>query len=265
MRYLTATLERARVPLGVPRRRLARVRAAAAAQARRPARLARPRTRARVLFADDAGEPASPRRDRRRLRLLLDRGHPRPRLGRRRRPDAQGRFDDRHPVAARDPHARRRGIVLPEIRDAERLQGFDADWTAPGRRRRASRRASAGSSSATPSASRSRSGSASVCARPGELTTSRETSPSEGTVPGRTPPGVATDAPYSGRTSRTSPSSQPRQPLARLPRLHAHTALGACDRGLPRTHGAKRAATSRTGSSTTSRRTSTRMRGRVAA
>ena len=85
------------------------------------------------------------------VRLLLDRGHPRSRAGGRQRPHAQGRLDDRDP----SPPAiwiRGEGLFTPDLRDAERLQGFPADWTAPaeGEGRRAER---AGSSSATPSAS----------------------------------------------------------------------------------------------------------------
>ena len=85
------------------------------------------------------------------MRLLLDRRHAWTGLGRQRRADAQGRLVPRHPSppAVRMPSGE---IVTPGIIDAERLQGFDPDWTLPSVKRPGVRPDIDGSSSAMPSA-----------------------------------------------------------------------------------------------------------------
>ncbi len=65
-----------------------------------------------------------------RVRFLLDRRYEGARLGDRCRSHAEGRVHRRYPLPAaiRFPNG---FIGVPEIRDAERLQGFEVDWTAP--------------------------------------------------------------------------------------------------------------------------------------
>ena len=66
-----------------------------------------------ILFHGDRGRAGDARLSRSRLRVLLDRGHSRSRLGGRRRTDAEGRVDDRDPVAASDLDAGRADRAPP--------------------------------------------------------------------------------------------------------------------------------------------------------
>ena len=131
MRYLTDVARASSVPLGLPRRRRARVRAPAAAQARGAARLARPTTRARSCSPTTRASPTKPD---------ADRTSPAASTGPRASAGSAGRSTpSRRSRAARRSASRRRprsdcptaASSLPDIRDAERLQGFDADWTLP--------------------------------------------------------------------------------------------------------------------------------------
>ena len=128
MDYLTQELERERYSLGVPRRRRSRLRAAAAPAACRAAGVSK-----RGPSRSCSSEPRGTRIGRRRRPSLRASTGPRASVvsaGPSTPSPPERRLDHRYPLAARDPHARR-GVVLPEIRDAERLQGFDADWTRP--------------------------------------------------------------------------------------------------------------------------------------
>ena len=111
-------------------------------------------TRAACCSPTTRASPAADRYDDDVLRLLLDRGPARARLGAGRRPDAQGRLDDRHPVAARrsgrPATSSAGGSSLPRSRTRRRMQGFPRGWTDARRSGQQPQAARAGSSSATP-------------------------------------------------------------------------------------------------------------------
>ena len=213
-RYLVDELEALGLPLGLPRRRLPLHRRAAAPAASDPAGIGRPSTR------DRCSSPTTPasardRPRRRRLRLLLDRGARRPRLGAGRRPDAQGRLDHRHPLAARHLDPGRRSAAASSrrlIEDAEEMQGFERGWTDVAGVS-AERRAVAGSSSATPSRLGVAEWVAGRIADPGRPGRRPRRPAVEGTG-GRLPPGERTEAP-AGRRSRSSRAHAPYEHLPR--------------------------------------------------
>ena len=118
----------AQVALGLPSGRLPGVRGTATASTSRLAGLS-DRGPTTCLVRRRGGCPAGPRERGLRVRLRLDRGSPWTGLGRRRGADPEGWLDNRNPSppAIWMPDGR---VVTPDIRDAERLQGFPVDWTA---------------------------------------------------------------------------------------------------------------------------------------
>ena len=129
MRYLTRSLEELEFRWAY---RVVDTRAFGLPQRRQRVILLASRTEdpATVLFAGDAGEPSTPDGRPSRLRLLLDGG----RRGLGWAVDAVPTLKGGSTIGIPSPPAIRLpdgSIGRPEIRDAERLQGFDPDWTLP--------------------------------------------------------------------------------------------------------------------------------------
>ena len=130
MRYLVEQNRTPRVPMGIPRGRYARVRTAAATPPGADRRFARRGPKCRA--ARGRCRAASGTRCLEARRVLLDRGQPRPRLDTRGSSSSQGESGLGIPSAPAIWNRDAGEFFTPDIRDAERLQGFPVDWTKPG-------------------------------------------------------------------------------------------------------------------------------------